>query len=132
MATGNKSKIEGGPSKRFRLYRVDINNEPHECIGQYDTVGEVWAEKRRVDWRYKVKVEGQSLTLAEFSQWAKEHFWECGICGQTLEIQDGDDLKRLEGYVENCKLREHMVGDECIARRQRELARKLISKPIEG
>jgi hypothetical protein len=119
-------KVEAEPSKRFHLYHA--NDEPYECIGQYETVGEVWAQKRRVDWRYIVKVGAESFTLAEFSRWVKQHFWECHVCGQMLEIQNRRSTKLTDGYVENCKLRDHIIGDECIARRQPELATELMRR----
>jgi hypothetical protein len=48
--------------------------------------------------------------------------WDCPLCGQAIEIGTG---KRPPGYFETCLLREHMVGDECLAYRQPEKALEL-------
>jgi hypothetical protein len=54
--------------------------------------------------------------------------WKCPYCGQSIEV---DTRKRPPGYFETCKLRDRMIGDECIAYRDPKLAEALIKK-LEG
>ena len=51
--------------------------------------------------------------------------WECRFCGQRIEV---GAHKRPPGYFETCKLRDHMIGDECIAFRDPDKARELLRK----
>ena len=39
---------------------------------------------------------------------------DCPLCGQSIEIGTG---RRPPNYFETCRLRDHMIGDECIAYR---------------
>jgi hypothetical protein len=64
--------VEGKAPKRFRIYRLDINGEPYESLGEYDSISEVQAHRYRQDWRYKIRVNGKWLTRREFDAWAKE------------------------------------------------------------
>jgi hypothetical protein len=66
-------EIEGEPTKKFRVYRTDINNEPFQCVGAYNTVAEVRAHNGRPDRRYKIEVRRKFYTIAEFDQWVKDH-----------------------------------------------------------
>ncbi|MGC2221017.1 MAG: hypothetical protein WA624_00910 [Methylocella sp.] len=65
-------EIEGAPVKRFRVYYCDINNEPHECEGEYDTIDQLNAHRWRLDRRYKIAVGGKFLTRTEFAAWVKQ------------------------------------------------------------
>ena len=38
MGWRDRVKIAGKPTKRFRVWRTDITDEPYECEGEYDTV----------------------------------------------------------------------------------------------
>jgi hypothetical protein len=67
-----RTKIEGEPSKRFRVYYADIENNPYECEAEYGTVAEVFAHGYRLDRRYKIRVGGKYLTRDEFRKWATE------------------------------------------------------------
>ena len=51
---------EGEPVKRFRVYWCDIDYKPYECEGEYDTIAEVRAHRRRPDRRYKFVSEQNS------------------------------------------------------------------------
>ena len=53
--------------------------------------------------------------------------WTCEICGQQVEM---NSKQRPEGFFENCKLREHMVGDECISRFQLGEAKKFLESKM--
>ncbi len=64
-------KIEGELSKRFAVYRTDINDEPFERDGEYDTLEQVNGHKWRLDRRYKIRVDGKFMTRTEFDAWAK-------------------------------------------------------------
>lgn len=64
-------KVEGEPGKRFRVFRTDINAEPFECEGEYDTVAGVRAHRYRADRRYKIFVRRRSMTRSEFEAWAR-------------------------------------------------------------
>jgi hypothetical protein len=71
MRDGDRTKIEGEPTKRFRVWRTDINNEPHECEAEYDTVEEVKAHPRRLDHSYLIEVGRKFMTPSKFDEWAK-------------------------------------------------------------
>jgi len=73
MGNGERIKVEGKPTKRFRVYYTDIDNEPHECEGEYDTVDEVMAHRRRRDRRYTIAVGRTFMPWIEFVAWAKNH-----------------------------------------------------------
>ncbi len=58
-------------ARKFRVYRTDIDYEPFECVGEYDSVEEVLGDRRRLDRRYKVQMGRKFMTLPEFEEWAK-------------------------------------------------------------
>jgi hypothetical protein len=128
--------IEGEPAKRFRVYWCDINDEPYECDGEYDTIAGVLAHRWRLDRRYKICVGRKYLTRAEFGQLAKEEearmgntapVWKCEFCGQSVALKAEGGLAQLPpGFFENCKLRDHLIGSECVAFRDPATARSLI------
>jgi hypothetical protein len=64
-------KVEGEPGKRFRVSRTDINSDPFECEGEYDTIAEVRAHRYRADRRYKISVTRKFMTRTEFEAWAR-------------------------------------------------------------
>jgi len=51
--------------------------------------------------------------------------WKCEICGQVVEFKAHGGAKRPQTVYENCKLRDHYVGDECLAFRDLKAAREL-------
>ena len=56
---------------------------------------------------------------------ADKKAWTCEICGQLVEWQaNGKPLHPVEVY-EACKLKEHYIGDECIAYRDLPKAKAL-------
>jgi hypothetical protein len=116
-------KIEGEPGKRFRIYRADLQgNSVGEALAEYDSETEVLAHKRRADWHYVIHESRKPVTTAEL----KSRIWTCPICAQTV-IKRPDSLPILpSGFFENCKLRDHTIGDECIARRDLEAAKRLL------
>ena len=73
MSDGDKLKIEGERTKRFRVYRTDIDDESYECEGEYDTVDEVNAHRWRLDRHYRIEVGRKFMTKSEFAEWAKNH-----------------------------------------------------------
>jgi hypothetical protein len=52
-------------------------------------------------------------------------FWTCAFCQQTVLVTK-DGLRLPPGYFETCLLPEHMVENDCIARRNPERARRLL------
>jgi hypothetical protein len=64
----------------------------------------------------KVDVDGKTeigLTFADETRKA----WKCEICGQVVGWRaNGKPLHPVQVY-ENCKLKDHYVGDECVAYR---------------
>jgi hypothetical protein len=57
------------------------------------------------------------------------NIWDCPLCGQSIEV---GTRRRPQGYFETCRLREHMVGDECIAYRQPDKALGLLKQQGDG
>jgi hypothetical protein len=64
--------VLGEPTKRFRVYYCDIDNNPYECEAEYDTISEVLAHRGRPDRRYKIFVGQKIMTRAEFEAWSKD------------------------------------------------------------
>jgi hypothetical protein len=54
--------------------------------------------------------------------------WKCELCGQSVKVVAGKFVELPQGYFENCKLREHMIGDECIAFRDADGARRILAQ----
>jgi hypothetical protein len=74
--TQDNDDPKGGPLggsfiKRFRVYRTDIDCEPYECEGAYDTVAETLAHRRTLEWSYLVHFDGDYSTWPEFESWTK-------------------------------------------------------------
>jgi hypothetical protein len=55
------------------------------------------------------------------------NFWKCEFCGQQVELHHGRP-KLPQEYFENCKLKDYFIGDECIAFRDPERARLLLTE----
>jgi hypothetical protein len=55
------------------------------------------------------------------------NIWDCPLCGQSVEIGAG----LPPNYFDTCRLRDHMIGDECIAYRDPERARRLLLEERE-
>jgi hypothetical protein len=54
--------------------------------------------------------------------------WTCPICGQMVVVRGPNSRLELpDGYFENCKRREHMIGDECIAFLDLDEAKRLVA-----
>jgi hypothetical protein len=72
VSDDDRMSIDGEMAKPFRVYTTDIDNQPHECVGEYDTVAEVQAHRWRLDKRYKIQIPGRKfLTRPEFGEWVK-------------------------------------------------------------
>ena len=56
-----------------------------------------------------------------------DEIWKCELCGQSVEVVAGKFVELPQGYFENCKLREHMIGDECIAFRDADAAKRILA-----
>ncbi len=67
-------QIEGKKAKPFRVFTTDTDNNPHDLVAEYDTVGEVQTHKWRLDKRYKIEIRGRKfLERREFDDWAKDN-----------------------------------------------------------
>jgi hypothetical protein len=64
-------KIEDELPPRFVVYACDINGEPRDCVGQYHTISEVFARKKRLDQILKVQVGGYYLSWNQFVTWGR-------------------------------------------------------------
>jgi hypothetical protein len=117
---------EGEPVKRFQIYRSDEDGDTTygERIAEYDSEVEVLAFRRRADWHYIVYETLKPVRLEEL----QKRVWTCELCGQSVINRLGSAPILPSGFLENCKLRDHMIGDECIARRDLKAGRKLIKE----
>jgi hypothetical protein len=79
---------------------------------------------RAKKYRYSVRDGREEITLAELRQRAK-FTWTCEICGQAVERHPNGKPFRPVQVLENCKLKDHYVGDECIAYRDLAKAKEL-------
>ncbi|MGC2826493.1 MAG: hypothetical protein WA322_20050 [Pseudolabrys sp.] len=70
MSGRDEIKTPGEKGKLFRVFRT-INNEPYECVGEYDTAEEVNAHRGRLDHSYRIEVGRKFMTQSEFHEWAK-------------------------------------------------------------
>jgi hypothetical protein len=52
--------------------------------------------------------------------------WTCEFCGQIVERREDGRARWPVTVYENCKLKDHYVGDECIAYRDPATAKKLM------
>jgi hypothetical protein len=59
MSAKELGKIEGEPMKPFHLWRVDLEGNQIERVGEYDTLEKMRAVRRRLDWRY-AEYQGRS------------------------------------------------------------------------
>lgn len=69
MPITNAMKIEGERGPRFRVYALDREGQPRECVFECDEVSELTGFRRRADQRYKWRVDGRYLMEAEFEAW---------------------------------------------------------------
>jgi hypothetical protein len=100
-------KAEGEPAKRFRVFRADQQgNSVGDVLGEYDTETEALAYPRRADWHYVIRENRKPVTPAEL----KARIWTCPICAQTVIARPGSQPILPSGYLDNCKLKDHMVG----------------------
>jgi hypothetical protein len=51
------------------------------------------------------------------------NIWDCPLCGQVVEIGS-----RPPNYFETCRLRDRMIGDECLAYRDLRGAEKILKE----
>jgi len=66
-------KVEGEIGKPFGIYWLDINDHPHECEAEYETIEQVRSHRYRLDRQYKIRVRGRKyLTRTQFEEWAKK------------------------------------------------------------
>ena len=114
-------KIEGELLKRFRIFRADQQGYSiGDVLGEYDGEAEALAHPRRQDWHYVILENRKPVTRAEL----KARIWTCPICEQTVIARPGSQPTLPPGYFDNCKLKDHMIGVECIARRDLEAAKR--------
>jgi hypothetical protein len=52
--------------------------------------------------------------------------WGCPLCGQVVEVRSGQTILPPD-YFETCRLPERMIGNECIAFRDLDTARRLLT-----
>ncbi|MGV7219231.1 hypothetical protein [Bradyrhizobium sp. UFLA05-112] len=118
-------RIEGEPARRFKIFRADLHgNANGDALAAYDSETEVLAHKRRQDWHYVIYEQRIRVTVAEL----KARIWECPICTQMVIARTGSRPILPSGFYDNCKLKDHMLGDECIARRDPATARRLLEE----
>ena len=72
MERRDEMRVEGEPSKPFRIYWTAVNDEPYECEAEYDALEDALRHKRRIDRHYKVCVRGRWLTWKEFEKLAED------------------------------------------------------------
>jgi hypothetical protein len=54
--------------------------------------------------------------------------WTCELCGQAAVSHTASGALTVQpGFYGHCMLRDHMIGNECIAYRQLEEARKMVN-----
>lgn len=58
------------------------------------------------------------------------NIWDCPLCGGVVDAGGG----RLPRLPASCRLKNHSIGEECIARRDIEQARRILLKErkLEG
>lgn len=52
--------------------------------------------------------------------------WRCSLCGVTVDWKDNIPILPA-GYFDTCKLKDHLIGNECVAYRDIHRARKLLA-----
>ena len=73
MGWRDRVKLVGKPTKRFRVWRIDVYGKPYACEGDYDTVQALNAHRWRSDWDYKIQVGRRFMAPREFDDWAKSN-----------------------------------------------------------
>jgi len=71
MGWRDRVKLAGRPTKRFRLWRIDVYGKPYACEVDYDTPQGFNAHRWRSDWNYKIQVGRRFMTRREFDDWVK-------------------------------------------------------------
>ena len=61
MGWRDRVKLVVKPTKRFRVWRIDVYGKPYACEGDYDTVQALNAHRWRSDWDYKIQVRRDDL-----------------------------------------------------------------------
>jgi len=122
--------VEGEPAKR---YGVSYGGE---VLGSWDTAKEAWENYQQYEkvirpvtdrakkYRYSFRDGREEITIAELRQRVK-FTWTCEICGQVVERRPNGKPLRPVQVLENCKLKDHYVGDECITYRDLTKAKEL-------
>lgn len=57
----------------------------------------------------------------------KQTTWKCELCSQSVLLDVDGTPWFPPGFAENCPLKDHMIGYECIAFRDRERAQRLLA-----
>jgi hypothetical protein len=117
---------EKEPVKRFQIHRSDEDGDTTygERAAECDLEVEVLAFRRRADWFYIIYENLGPVRLEEL----RKRVWTCELCGQRVIQRPGSPAMLPTGFFENCKLRDHMIGDECMARGDLRAASKLIKE----
>jgi hypothetical protein len=50
--------------------------------------------------------------------------WDCPLCGAVVDTSGGKPGR----LPDSCRLRRHSIGEECLARRDLETARKILNE----
>jgi hypothetical protein len=121
----NGMTVDGDSVKRFRVFRADAQgNTIGDIVVGYDSETEVLAHHWRVDWHYVIYENRRRVTRDQL----KSRVWTCPICGQHVIQRPNSGPVMPPDYIENCKLRDHLIGNECIARGDLAGAKRLLDQ----
>lgn len=108
-----------------KIYRADHQGNPvGDALGEYDSEPEVLGYKRRVDSHYVILENRKRVTTAEL----KSRVWKCPTCAQTVIARPSSQPILPSGYFDTCKLKDRMIGIECVARGDLEAAKRLLGE----
>jgi hypothetical protein len=121
----NGTTVDGEPVKRFRIFRADAQgNTIGDVVVEYDSETEVLAYQWRLDCHYVIYENRRRVTKDQL----RNRVWTCPICGQYVIQRPNIGPITPPGYIENCKLRDHLIGNECIARCDLAGAKRLLDQ----
>jgi hypothetical protein len=121
----NRTTTDGEPVKRFRIFRADAQgNTIGDIVMGCDNEIEVLAYQWRFDWHYVIYENRRRVTKGQL----RNRVWTCPICGQCVIQRPNEGSIMPPGYMENCRLRDHLIGNACIARCDLAGAKRLLDQ----